>query len=114
MHDETDIVFAVENMFPQRGPSGLEVGVYSPSWSLLDADYPHITLDVSHAAVARADPLMLLEGFGDRLAHVHLADGTGSRNDEHLVPGSGHAAMCAEFVAAAWQRSGTAGWWSLR
>ena len=24
MHDETDIVFAVENMFPQRGPSGLD------------------------------------------------------------------------------------------
>jgi sugar phosphate isomerase/epimerase len=89
MHDETDIVFAVENMFPQRGPSGLEVGVYSPSWSLLDADYPNITLDVSHAAVARADPLVLLEGFGERLAHFHLADGTGSRNDEHLVPGRG-------------------------
>jgi sugar phosphate isomerase/epimerase len=89
MHDETDIVFAVENMFPQRGPSGLEVGVYSPSWSLLDADYPHVTLDVSHAAVARADPLVLLEGFGDRLAHFHLSDGTGSRNDEHLVPGRG-------------------------
>jgi sugar phosphate isomerase/epimerase len=89
MHDETDVVFAVENMFPQRGPSGVEIGTYSPSWSLLDADYPNVTLDVSHAAVARADSLELLEGFGTRLAHVHLADGTGSRNDEHLVPGRG-------------------------
>jgi sugar phosphate isomerase/epimerase len=97
MHDETDIVFAVENMFPQRGPSGLEVGAYSPSWSLLDADYPHVTLDVSHAAVARTDSLALLEGFGSRLAHVHLADGTGSRNDEHLVPGRGNQ-PCAELL----------------
>jgi sugar phosphate isomerase/epimerase len=89
MHDETDVVFAVENMFPQRGPSGLEIGTYSPSWSLLDADYPHVTLDVSHAAVSRTDSLKLLDGFGNRLAHVHLADGSGSRNDEHLVPGRG-------------------------
>jgi sugar phosphate isomerase/epimerase len=33
--------------------------------------------------------LELLEAYGDRLAHVHLADGSGSRNDEHLVPGRG-------------------------
>jgi sugar phosphate isomerase/epimerase len=97
MHEETDVVFAVENMFPQRGPNGIEIGTYSPSWSLLDADYPHVTLDVSHAAVSRSDPLQLLEGFGDRLAHVHLADGTGSRNDEHLVPGRG-SQPCAELL----------------
>ena len=97
MHDETDIVFAVENMFPQRGPSGVEIATYSPSWSLRDADYPNITLDVSHAAVARADSLELLEAYGDRLAHVHLADGTGSRNDEHLVPGRG-TQPCAEVL----------------
>jgi sugar phosphate isomerase/epimerase len=97
MHDETDVVFAVENMFPQRGPNGIELGVYSPSWSLLDADYPNVTLDVSHAAVSRADPLLLLEGFGERLAHVHLADGTGSRNDEHLIPGRGNQ-PCAELL----------------
>jgi sugar phosphate isomerase/epimerase len=89
MHDETDIVFAVENMFPQRGRGGLEIGTYSPSWSLLDADYPHVTLDVSHAAVSRMDAVQLADAYGGRLAHVHLADGTGSRNDEHLVPGRG-------------------------
>jgi sugar phosphate isomerase/epimerase len=97
MHDETDVVFAVENMFPQRGPSGLEIGAYSPSWSLLDADYPHVTLDVSHAAVSRTNSLTLLDGFSRRLAHVHLADGTGSRNDEHLVPGRG-TQPCAELL----------------
>jgi sugar phosphate isomerase/epimerase len=89
MHDETDVVFAVENMFPQRGPTGVEIAPYAPSWSLVNADYPNITLDVSHAAVARTDALTLLDAYGDRLAHVHMADGTGSRNDEHLVPGRG-------------------------
>jgi sugar phosphate isomerase/epimerase len=39
----------------------------------------------------------LLEGFGERLAHVHLADGTGSRNDEHLIPGRGNQ-PCAELL----------------
>ena len=27
--------------------------------------------------------------LGDRLAHVHLADGTDSARDEHLIPGRG-------------------------
>ena len=89
MHDETDVVFAVENMFPQRGPSGVEIAAYSPSWSLLDADYPNVTLDVSHAAVSHTDALEMLDSYGGRLAHVHMADGSGSRNDEHLVPGRG-------------------------
>ena len=97
MHDETDVIFAVENMFPQRGPTGVEVAPYSPSWSLLDSDYPNITLDVSHAAVSRADALEMLDAYGDRLAHVHMADGTGSRNDEHLVPGRGKQ-PCAQVL----------------
>lgn len=99
MHDETDIVFAVENMFPQRGPSGIAIAAYSPSWSLLDSDYANITLDVSHAAVSRADSLEMLQAFGDRLVHVHMADGTGSRNDEHLVPGRG-TQPCAQVLEA--------------
>jgi len=97
MHDETDVVFAVENMFPQRGPGGIEISSYSPSWSLRDADYPHITLDISHAAVAQVSALELMDAYGDRLAHVHLADGTGSRNDEHLVPGRG-GQPCAQVL----------------
>jgi sugar phosphate isomerase/epimerase len=35
--------------------------------------------------------------LGDRLAHVHLADGSGSAKDEHLVPGRG-SQPCAEFL----------------
>ena len=97
MHDETDVVFAVENMFPQRGLGGIEIGAYSPSWSLLDADYPNVTLDISHAAVSRSDALQMLDGFGERLAHLHLADGTGSWHDEHLVPGRG-TQPCVEVL----------------
>jgi sugar phosphate isomerase/epimerase len=39
----------------------------------------------------------LADAYGDRLAHVHLADGTGSRNDEHLVPGRG-TQPCTELL----------------
>jgi sugar phosphate isomerase/epimerase len=97
MHDETDVIFAVENMFPQRGPNGVEIAAYSPSWSLLDADYPNVTLDVSHAAVSHSNALDMLNSFGNRVTHVHLADGTGSRNDEHLVPGRGNQ-PCRELL----------------
>jgi sugar phosphate isomerase/epimerase len=31
----------------------------------------------------------MAERLGDRLAHLHLADGNGSARDEHLVPGRG-------------------------
>ena len=30
-----------------------------------------------------------MQEFGDRLRHIHLADGTDSAADEHLVPGRG-------------------------
>jgi sugar phosphate isomerase/epimerase len=35
--------------------------------------------------------------LGDRLAHIHLADGAGSNRDEHLVPGRG-TQPCAELL----------------
>jgi sugar phosphate isomerase/epimerase len=35
--------------------------------------------------------------LGPRLHHVHLADGSGSLRDEHLVPGRG-GQPCAEFL----------------
>jgi sugar phosphate isomerase/epimerase len=33
--------------------------------------------------------MAMARDLGDRLAHVHLADGSGSAKDEHLVPGRG-------------------------
>jgi sugar phosphate isomerase/epimerase len=35
--------------------------------------------------------------LGSRLRHVHMADGSGSAKDEHLVPGRG-TQPCAEFL----------------
>ena len=39
----------------------------------------------------------MADQLGDRLAHIHLADGSGSTRDEHLVPGRGQQ-PCAELL----------------
>jgi sugar phosphate isomerase/epimerase len=88
MAQETDIRFAVENMFPLRA-RGREVSAYAPDWSPVEDGYRHVTLDLSHTSVSRSDALAMADVLGDRLAHVHLADGVGSAKDEHLVPGRG-------------------------
>jgi sugar phosphate isomerase/epimerase len=96
MRDETDVVFAVENMFPWRARSR-EVVAYLPHWDLLELDVPTVTLDLSHTAVSDSDAVQVLDALGDRLSHVHLADGSGSNKDEHLVPGRGNQ-PCAEVL----------------
>jgi sugar phosphate isomerase/epimerase len=96
MQLETDVVFAVENMFPWRAGSR-EVAAYLPHWDLLELDVPTTTLDLSHTSVSGSDALEVVDALGDRLAHVHLADGSGSNRDEHLVPGRG-GQPCAEVL----------------
>jgi sugar phosphate isomerase/epimerase len=89
MSEESDIVFAVENMFPLRA-GGAELAAYAPHWNPVPMDVPHVTLDLSHTAASGSDAYAMAEELGDRLAHVHMADGTGVPNrDEHLVPGRG-------------------------
>jgi sugar phosphate isomerase/epimerase len=88
MTNETHVQFAVENMFPWRARSR-EVMAYSPGWDIRDEDYPATTLDLSHTAVSGTDALKMARDLGDRLTHVHLADGSGSALDEHLIPGRG-------------------------
>jgi len=97
MRDETDVVFAVENMFPLRA-RGAEVAPYAPDWNPVLMDFPHVTLDLSHTAVSGSDALAMAGDLGDRLVHVHMADGTGTNRDEHLVPGRG-AQPCAPLLA---------------
>ncbi|WP_153502910.1 sugar phosphate isomerase/epimerase family protein [Cumulibacter manganitolerans] len=81
-------VIAVENMFPARvGARG--VSAYAPHWDVTRGPFEHLTLDTSHTSVARCDSAEMLARMGERLAHVHLADGTGKGTDEHLVPGRG-------------------------
>ena len=89
MSEESDIVFAVENMYPLRA-GGAELAAYAPHWNPVLMDAPHVTLDLSHTAASGSDAYAMAEELGDRLAHVHMADGTGVPNrDEHLVPGRG-------------------------
>jgi sugar phosphate isomerase/epimerase len=88
MSEESDIVFAVENMYPLRA-GGAEVAPYAPHWNPVQMDTPNVTLDLSHTAVSGSDAIAMAEELGGRLAHVHMADGSGLPKDEHLVPGRG-------------------------
>ncbi|MEU4898798.1 sugar phosphate isomerase/epimerase [Streptomyces sp. NPDC044780] len=96
MADETDVRFAVENMYPWRYRDR-EMLAYAPGWDVTKDDYRHFTIDLSHTATARTDALEMVDRMGDRLAHLHLADGQGSNKDEHLVPGRG-SQPCAELL----------------
>jgi sugar phosphate isomerase/epimerase len=98
MSEETDIRFAVENMFPLR-MRGREVSAYQPGWDV-SADgepYRDYTLDLSHTAVSQSDAVAMLDAMGDHLAHLHIGDGTGIGKDEHLVPGRGDQ-PCADVL----------------
>jgi sugar phosphate isomerase/epimerase len=86
--DETAVRFAIENMFPLR-VRGREVSAYAPDWDPTAEPHRAYTLDLSHTAVSHSDALDLMDAMGDRLAHVHIADGSGAAKDEHLVPGRG-------------------------
>ena len=85
----TGIAFAVENMYPWRGPGGGDVRAYSPSWDCAVLDCDHLTLDLSHAATARQSSVAMVRDWGERLRHVHLTDGTPGTADQHLLPGQG-------------------------
>lgn len=88
MAQRTHLRFCVENMYPWRTGAG-NVPAYAPGWDVRDEPYRHCTLDLSHTAVSGTDAQVLAADLGDRLAHLHLADGSGARRDEHLVPGRG-------------------------
>ena len=96
MADETEVRFAVENMFPLRA-RGREVTPYAPDWDPTTEDFPDFTLDLSHTSVSQSDALAMARAMGERLSHVHIADGNGTARDEHLVPGRG-TQPCAELL----------------
>jgi hypothetical protein len=88
--------FAVENMFPLRA-RGRAVVPYSPDYDPSEEEFRHFTLDLSHTAVSQSDALAMAERMGERLTHIHIADGLGTARDEHLVPGRG-TQPCAELL----------------
>lgn len=109
LETRSDVMVAVENMFPFRadrffgsglpsiermrkrgGSPGVGVSAFAPSYDPLDGNHAHYTLDLSHAATAGTDALDMARRMGSRLTHLHLCDGTGASTDEHLVPGRGN------------------------
>jgi sugar phosphate isomerase/epimerase len=91
------VVLAVENMYPWR-VGRRELEAYTPGWDPLPQPYPQVTLDLSHCATSGTSGLDQARLLGDRLAHLHLGDGSGSGKDEHLVPGRGEQ-PCAEVLS---------------
>lgn len=109
LEDRSDVLVAVENMFPFRtdrffgsgqpsiermrrrgGRPGAGVSAFAPSYDPLDGGHAHYTLDLSHTATAGTDALEMAARMGDGLVHLHLCDGNGAATDEHLVPGRGN------------------------
>ncbi len=101
------VQLAVENMYPWRARNR-EILAYLPGWDPVPQPYRHVTLDLSHTATSGSDAMRMAADLGDRLAHVHLADGLGSARDEHLVPGRGDQ-PCAPLLGMLAERgwSGT-------
>lgn len=98
LQQRTAVRIAVENMFPMTvGRGRFRVNAYRPHWNPVPFGHRHFTLDLSHTATSGMDALAMLEQMGDRLTHLHLADGTGATSDEHLVPGRG-SQPCAEIL----------------
>ena len=96
MESETAVRFAVENMFPLRA-RGREISPYGLDWDPTDEGFLDFTLDLSHTSVSQSDAMEMRRAMGDRLTHIHIADGVGSARDEHLVPGRGDQ-PCAELL----------------
>jgi sugar phosphate isomerase/epimerase len=90
------VTYAVENMYPWR-TGKREFQAYAPGWNPVEQDYAHVTVDLSHSSTAGQDPVQMAKDLGDRLAHVHITDGSGSAKDEHLIPGRG-TQPCSEFL----------------
>ena len=97
LQDRTEVRIAVENMFPVkvRGDRGEQLSAALESGSgRATAGSPWICRTPRPPGT---DALELADMMGDRLGHLHLADGSGSSKDEHLVPGRG-AQPCAEIL----------------
>lgn len=78
--ERAGVAVAMENMFPVRARA-----LKGPRLHDDDLDgYGNVTLDTSHAAVARLDPIEAAIRSDARLAHVHLSGNSGKGWDSHL------------------------------
>lgn len=84
VREETGVTIAVENMFPvwlngHRSRLQFHNGIEPAEL----AQYPYVTLDLSHAAVAGVDILNAWATLGERVVHVHASNNAGRGRDTH-------------------------------
>jgi sugar phosphate isomerase/epimerase len=107
IREETGITVAVENMFPVwmngrrlQFQTGIELDELE--------QYPYVTLDLSHLAVAGIDILDAYTKLADRVVHVHASNNAGRGRDTHAgldegvlpVPAFLQALMTSGFAGA--------------
>lgn len=91
-------VIAVENMPPKTGVYRVGAGIRDLGEIVdkLRHSYTGVTLDTGHASLTMnqygLSPREYLEGFANRVYHVHLQDNYGEY-DDHLPPGYGTAPL---------------------
>ena len=90
--DDLDLILGLENLpprfFPPRGYfSGTEE--FDVVFGEIASQRLKLVLDVAHASFPESDPpLSFIDKFYEKLAHVHLSDNLGQR-DDHLPLGAG-------------------------
>ena len=90
--DELDLILGLENLpprfFPPRGYFS-KTEEFNVVFSQIASDRLKFVLDVAHASFFESDsPLKFIDKFYEKLAHVHLSDNLGQR-DDHLPLGAG-------------------------
>lgn len=85
---DTKTMVTMENMYPIHvGSRRLKFHRYLSLDAL--AEFPHVTMDTSHLAVAELDIVDAYRRLRDRVVHVHLSDNRGRGRDSHAPLGDG-------------------------
>jgi sugar phosphate isomerase/epimerase len=90
--DELNLILGLENLpprfFPPRGYFS-RTEEFDVVFSQIGSQRLKLVLDVAHASFFDSDPsLKFIDKFYEKLAHVHLSDNLGQR-DDHLPLGAG-------------------------
>jgi sugar phosphate isomerase/epimerase len=84
IHEQTGISVAVENMFPVW-VNGRRLQFHSGTEPEELEQYPYVTLDLSHLAVAGVDILDAYAKLAERVVHVHVSNNAGRGRDTHAA-----------------------------
>jgi len=82
IREQTGITVAVENMFPVW-VNGRRLQFHTGIEPRELEQYPYVTLDLSHLAVAGIDILDAYARLADRVVHVHVSNNAGRGRDTH-------------------------------